>query len=164
MYLPTMHRLAAFAPICLAMACAAPRPTLASEPVVEVRPAPSAESSADGAVNLRRARALDGVYRWPHEVTYVCDEPDWCTEDVTDTLTIRQHSDGLQIKIELVQTNYHVCNWEGVLRAVAQDTWGSETKGCSIELKLEPEKIRISSAGCRDYCGARAHLEAEFAR
>ncbi len=152
------------APLFLLVACSASPPPAASNPVVQVQSAPGEDAPADSGANLRRERALDGVYRWPHEVTYVCDEPEWCTEEVNDTLTIRQEVDGLQIKIELVQTNYHVCNWEGRLSPSGRDKWHAAEEDCSIELSLDPNTIRITSAGCRDYCGARAYLEAEFPR
>ena len=104
------------------------------------------------------------MYQLQHEVTYVCDEPDWCEDEVTDSLSIKQDGDSLQVKIELVQTNYHTCHWEGRLTQTARDKWGTAQDGCSVELTIQTDKLSVTSDGCRDYCGARAYLEEVFPR
>jgi hypothetical protein len=53
---------------------------------------------------------------------------------------------------------------KGRLSASARDKWSASEGDCAIELTLDPNTIRISSAGCRGSCGARAYLKAEFPR
>ncbi len=150
--------------ISLAACGAAPsQPQAAGQPVVDVQPpaksAPSSEASAaPGRVDL------SGTYSSEHEVTYVCDKPDWCTQKVTDGLSVEQLPGKLKVKIELVQANYHVCNWEGEMTEGSGDRWEFSEPECELVLQVSPDTLSITSEGCREYCGARAYLQAKFPR
>lgn len=108
-----------------------------------------------------------GSYRYPHTVMVVCDDPNWCEEEVTDSLDIEARFDGaIEVKIELVQANAHMCSFEGTLGRSNEREWewrapdGEEE--CHLSLRWRSDAISVSSEGCRDFCGARAHLEGEF--
>ncbi len=115
----------------------------------------------------------------------------WCPEEVMDTMEVRDAGRGaLAVTIELVQTNAHTCTFEGTLAPDPQapgarwiydgaggggggdDGHDAETDAvgdgeldewpCRLVLEHEPRSVRISSDGCRLYCGARATLDAVF--
>ncbi len=121
--------------------------------------------------------SIVGEYRARHEIGVVCDAPDgWCPELVDDTLTIRDAGDGrITVAIELVQTNAHTCGFDGTLAPTPTHDAGDdvtrwrfadhgEDGPCELTLEVSAGDITISSDGCRYYCGARASLDATFAR
>jgi hypothetical protein len=113
----------------------------------------------------RPVLGLSGRYQANHEVMEVCDAPDGCTAEVTDSLVLETNADRAKARIELVQTNLHTCNWEGELRRGADpNRWESVEPDCSVSVIVERDTLRLESDGCRDYCGARAYLSAEFPR
>ena len=86
---------------------------------------------------------------------------------------------GLAITVELIQTNAHTCGFEGTLapststvpgtcvwryQAVVPDGEDAEAEACTLALAADATSITLTSEGCREYCGARAHLDASFAR
>jgi len=112
-----------------------------------------------------------GTYYQPHTIEMVCDQPDWCEEEVTDALTARPIAGGrLAVTIELVQTNAHTCTFEQELEPVPGDRrrWrfhageDHDEGPCDLVVIREPDRIDVESEGCRYYCGARAYLEASF--
>lgn len=132
-------------------------PVVAVEAVDE-RPTPSPEPEP-------AEDRYSGVYTATHEVTYVCESPDWCTGEVTDRLTLEAVEGGLAVEVELTQANYHVCNWRGrMIHRQKQGGWVFEEADCRLELTATDEELRLRSEGCRDYCGARASLHADFPR
>lgn len=119
-------------------------------------------------------RSIDGEYVARHEIQLVCDgEPDgWCMEQVEDTMTIRERANnGIAVALELVRTNAHTCSFEGALERTL-DGEGStrrwqfqaedEEFPCSLVLEQARGRVTIRADGCREYCGARASLDAEF--
>jgi len=125
-------------------------------------PAAAPESAAPAAPT-----APIGSYRASHTVMVVCDDPDWCEEEVSDSLEIRSTSDGgLDVSIELVQTNDHMCSFEGILRRKSEREWEWQAPEgdpeCHLWLRWRADSLAVSSQGCREFCGARASLEAEF--
>ncbi len=134
-----------------------PAPTVVDLPDVSV------SAASTGEVLPRRAPDPLGWYSTKHEVTHVCDEPDWCVQEVTDGLFVASHEAGLMVDVELVQTNFHTCTWSGVMKPTGdQRSWGFAEGDCEIALELKGNSLILRSDGCREYCGARAHLEAEF--
>jgi hypothetical protein len=123
----------------------------------------SATSSAPGP-----GLALDeltGRYFQAHEVQHVCDSPDWCVAEVEDSLVLESRGARVSARIELVQTNYHLCTWEGELvRGGDGKSWESVQPECTVSLRLEERALELTSEGCREHCGARAHLIASFPR
>jgi hypothetical protein len=111
-----------------------------------------------------------------HEVPVVCDHPppgdDMCPEEGEDTLELRELRTGkLAVEIELVRTNGHTCTFEGELTYMGSsepgiERWSSSESTdeveCTLELLKRADAIEISSTGCREYCGARASLDARF--
>ncbi len=106
----------------------------------------------------------------------VCDQPppgeDMCIEQAEDTLSVRRVSPGtLAVTIELVQTNGHTCTFDEKLRHAKtsqpdSQRWtfssSDEDSPCTLDLVEQGGHISISSNGCRDYCGVRATLDAQF--
>ena len=97
----------------------------------------------------------------------VSDDPDWCEQEVKDSLTIEPAKDaGVTIAVELVQANAHICTFEGTLAKAGDQVWEwRATDGeaaCHLQLRWGLDTLKLSSEGCRDYCGARASLEATF--
>lgn len=108
-----------------------------------------------------------GSYRHEHTVMVVCEDPDWCPQQVTDTLEIAAADDGaIAIEVQLVQANGHNCHFRDTLTPAGERLWewrAAEGKPeCHLQLRWEPESLKLSSEGCRDFCGMRAHLDAEF--
>jgi len=108
-----------------------------------------------------------GDYARKHTIWMVCDSPDGCEEEVSDSLRIATSTDGaIDIRIELVGANAHICTFEGVLGRVADRAWqyrapASEAE-CLLDLEWTETELVVSSEGCRDYCGVRAYLDAKF--
>ena len=98
----------------------------------------------------------------------VCDGGDWCEETVTDVLDVQKAAGGLMVRIELVQTNAHTCTFEGELEPSGDRAWSHRAKAgeepCELTLTWREPELSIRSEGCRDYCGARASLFADFVR
>ena len=111
----------------------------------------------------------------------VCDgDEGWCPEKDEDVLEIRAAAEGaLAITVELVQTNAHTCGFEGTLvpststvpgtrvwryQAVVPDGADADAEACTLDLAADATSITLTSDGCREYCGARAHLDASFTR
>jgi hypothetical protein len=150
------------------VSCGAPAERAESPVVVNVKagaaPAASGEPSGDIA-ERRPALTLAGWYTTPHEIMHVCDAPDWCTAEVTDGLFIEDHAEGITVAIELVQANFHICEWRGLMVARPdRHSWVFAETDCELILDLHGDTLKVKSEGCRDYCGARAYLEAEFSR
>ena len=150
------------------LACSSP-----PAPVAPVTPPPATPRAA--------RPALAGTYREPHEIKMVCDgDEGWCDEKVEDVLEIRAAADGaLAITVELVQTNAHTCGFEGTLvpststvpgtrvwrfQRVLADGDDAEAEACTLDLAADASSITLTSEGCREYCGMRAHLDARFPR
>ena len=162
-----MHR-ALLAAIAAVFAC-----TSTPAPVPPVTPPPATATAA--------RPSLVGTYREPHEIKMVCDgDEGWCDEKVEDVLEIRAAADGaLAITVELVQTNAHTCGFEGTLAPSTSTVPGTrvwrfqrvlaegddpEADACALDLAADASSIPLTSEGCREYCGARAHLDARFPR
>lgn len=122
-----------------------------------------------------------GTYVASHTARMVCDEDGgWCDQNVEDNLEIRAAPGGaLAIAVELVQDNAHTCGFEGTLvpststvpgtrvwryQAVVPDGEDAEAEACTLDLAATATSITLSAEGCREYCGVRAHLDAEFSR
>jgi hypothetical protein len=125
----------------------------------------SSAASRPSALALARLPAdWSGWYSAPHEVSHVCDNPDWCVQEVSDSLRLAQQGNDLQVEIELVQTNFHTCTWHGAMTSgPVEGRWEYSEPECALVLELKGNLFRLSSEGCREYCGARAYLSAEFA-
>jgi hypothetical protein len=109
-----------------------------------------------------------GTYVSPHTVMVVCDDPDWCEQQVEDTMRVTaSRDDTASVFIELVQANAHSCTFEGTLGRASEDTWKWKAPlgepECVLTL-VAGDDITITSEGCREYCGARASLDATFPR
>lgn len=139
---------------------------------------PAVDNHADE--DLAASTSLTGVYRDDHEIAVVCSEsPDgWCNERVTDSLILRQRDDGaLLVAIDLTQTNAHSCSFSGVMLPVSpaelddgvDAQWrfaqagADEDAGCLAHLTLDGPQLTVTADGCREFCGARASLDASFA-
>ena len=77
----------------------------------------------------------------------------------------------LAVEIELNQDNGYSCSFRGTLQPVpgAPAQWrfhdpSDPEEPCTLTLTASADRISLQSDGCRDYCGARASLEAEFSR
>ena len=106
-----------------------------------------------------------GGYRATHVIGYVCEEAADCTAEVLDELELRVDGDGIEMWVSLVQANYHVCEWRGRLSA-DQKRGGRvhQSAECQLMLIASDDALRLRSEGCREYCGVRAHLYADFPR
>ena len=141
-------------------ACSSPSP----QPAPPVQETVETESYS----TEEHSESLSGSFVNEHTVMVVCDKPDWCEETVTDRLNVTSNGDQIEVEIELVQANAHTCTFEGTLEPAGTRTWrwqapaDSEDGPCDLELQWGEGEIKISSEGCRHYCGARARLEAIF--
>jgi hypothetical protein len=121
--------------------------------------------------------SLPGEYSNQHTIMVVCDQPDWCEQEVSDRLAIRDAGAGapgveaIDVEIELVQTNAHTCGFQGKLqkvlgaepaRYVHESAEGDDDHPCVLTLTLGPTELELGSEGCRYHCGARAYLETTF--
>ncbi len=141
-------------------ACSSSAPT-AEQATVEL-PTVSA-TSRPSAVTLPRLPAdWTGWYSASHSVSHVCDNPDWCEQEVSDSLRVTQQGEDLSVEIELVQTNFHTCNWQGVMKQEMEGRWEFSEPECALMLELKGNLFRLSSDGCREHCGARAYLSGDF--
>lgn len=134
-------------------------------PIVNVAPAPP----------KRVVSSLAGEYRRSHMIRIVCDGgvDGWCDAAADDVLTIQDTRRGaIAVEIELTQTNAHSCSFEGELAPVRSPPPGvkqwvfdhdDEDAPCTLTLEKTASEITIRSESCRDYCGARASLDATFA-
>jgi hypothetical protein len=85
-------------------------------------------------------------------------------------LTISRGNSGQHFTIDVVGTNYHMCNLEGSLVGTIGTVDTSDGgDACTIELTPTPQGITITAqdgdgvaSGCRSYCGARAYFEGEY--
>lgn len=117
-----------------------------------------------------KEKPLYGSFESAHTVMVVCEKPDWCETKVTDTLKISEAADGrLELAIGLVQANAHTCTFEGRLDPVSADEWeyrtpepAGERGACHLRLTRKDRQLLVRSTGCREYCGARASLHADF--
>ena len=109
---------------------------------------------------------LSGTYLREHTVPVVCDKPDWCDQPVIDVLRISEGARGaLDVRIELVQTNAHTCTFEGRLTETGPAQWEYAKDGeypCKVTFTVKANQLSFESEGCREYCGARAHLMGSF--
>ena len=135
-----------------------------TRPVVTISAPESTDAPPAPELPTAKREPLSGLYLREHEVTYVCEEPDWCRAKVTDTLRIDETPSEFGVRVELVQTNHHICTWQGRLNRSRQDLWEHHEENCELELQVTATEITITSVGCREYCGARAHFEATFDR
>ncbi|MEZ4366907.1 MAG: hypothetical protein R2939_11530 [Kofleriaceae bacterium] len=128
-------------------------------------------TSTPGNVGPSAAEApLGGKYVWAHEVMVVCDGPEgWCPEETADVMLLTEQDDGLQLEIELVQTNAHTCTFSGLVTPVEPGrVWQYRSpkdameEPCELTLTHTGSSLQITSEGCRDFCGARATLDATF--
>jgi len=125
--------------------------------------------------------SLVGTYQASHTARMVCDgDEGWCDEMVEDNLEVRAAPEGaLAITVELVQDNGHSCSFEGTLapssstvpgtrvwrfQAVIPEGGDADADACTLDLAASATTITLTSDGCREYCGVRAQLDAEFER
>jgi len=109
-----------------------------------------------------------GTYARQHRVMVVCRNPDWCEQEVTDKLIVTTApGQAIDVSIDLVQANAHTCTFRGRLANVATDEWRWQAPAseppCQLRLSWRDVELRVSSDGCRQFCGARASLDATFA-
>lgn len=139
---------------------------------------PRSAVATDAPPPRRTAIALSGHYRSAHEIRMVCDGDQrqdadgWCKETVEDTLRVRELANGsIEVAIELVSTNAHTCSFEGTLERTLDsqsarrwrfDAENDEEFPCSLVVEHARGKLTVTSEGCREYCGARATLDAVF--
>lgn len=102
----------------------------------------------------------------PHEPltgTYV-------TDNGWGELLLSRGNDGLHFSIEVVGTNYHLCNLEGDVTGFKGRTSTDDGNDlCEIEFVQTQNGLEVKSltesdiaSGCRSYCGARAYFEGEY--
>ena len=134
-------------------------------------PAPNTPVENTGEGEAPPAIEIVGTHVAPHSIEVVCNDPSgWCTEGVEDTMVVRDAGEGrIAVEIALLQTNAHSCTFEGTLEPVrGQDgAWHMDELAegewpCALDLRVEGETLRLTSEGCRLYCGARASLDATF--
>lgn len=135
--------------------------TTVEQATVEL-PTVSATSRPSAAALPRLPADWTGWYSASHSVSHVCDSPEWCTQEVSDSLRITQQGEDLSVEIELVQTNFHTCNWQGVMKQEMEGRWEFSEPECALMLELKGNLFRLSADGCREYCGARAYLSGDF--
>ena len=136
-------------------------------------------TTVDNHTDQATPSSLTGAYRDDHEIAIVCDEsPEgWCQERVTDSLIVRQRDDGsLLAVIDLLQTNAHSCSFSEVMQPVqageladgVDAQWrftraaDDDDEACSAHLTLDELQLTVTAEGCREFCGARASLDASF--
>jgi hypothetical protein len=143
-------------------------------------PPPRAAAIANTSGEGDTVPPLTGAYHDRHEIMVVCgDNPDgWCAEMVSDSLILREgDAGGVYVAIGVLQTNAHSCTFEGELTArdpaelpagvdeawrVVEPARDDGDGGCTLDLARTGAELVITSEGCRDYCGARASLDASF--
>ncbi len=148
----------------LALCCTCSKPV---EPPV----APTLEEVAAPAAQPATATPNDslvGTYLDSHMIGAVCDSSEMCEETVTDTLRIQSDDETktISVEVELVQANFHTCTFENTLRTIGPRRWkfseSTPDSNCHVSLSRDDKSVTITSQGCREYCGARASLDAEF--
>jgi hypothetical protein len=85
-------------------------------------------------------------------------------------LLISRGTKGQHFTIDVVGTNYHLCNLEGSLvGSVGTVDTSDGGDACTIELTQTSQGVTITAqaddaiaSGCRSYCGARAYFEGEY--
>ncbi|MBT8492562.1 MAG: hypothetical protein KJO07_05845 [Deltaproteobacteria bacterium] len=159
-------RLLSSLPVIALAACASSSPE-PDEPKMQELAGDSAEPKPAAEDPAPAPTSPAGSYRSAHTIMVVCDKPDWCKQEVTDTLELADTGDGaLAAKIELVQANAHICTFENTVTRVGDRRWQwSAPDGepsCVLTLDWKLSSVVITSDGCREFCGARAVLDASF--
>jgi hypothetical protein len=94
----------------------------------------------------------------------------YVTDNGWGELLISRGNDGQHFTIEVVGTNYHLCNLEGDVTGFKGRTRTDDGNDlCEIEFVPTAHGIEVKSlgeddiaSGCRSYCGARAYFEGEY--
>jgi hypothetical protein len=111
---------------------------------------------------------LAGEYLNIHTIMHV-GETGWEEAVVRDTLSIWPRGDSTAFYLALVQTNYHICEMqgmgvqtpEGIATSPELIGFGGEEDVCLLRIVAEADTIRLVDEGdvCRRYyCGARAFI------
>jgi len=154
------------------IACAAATVAACSSAPAPATGAPPEKPIEDPALDAAPAvpQPVTGTYINTHTIHVVCQNPDWCEEEVDDVMRIREVNGGLELRVELVQANAHTCTFENVVNEVETPEAGrrwrfeikEESNECVLTLDHKDGSLSLNSEGCRYYCGARAHLMATF--
>ncbi|MEM0962286.1 MAG: hypothetical protein AAGK21_07125 [Bacteroidota bacterium] len=121
-----------------------------------------AGAQPDGAQPAMGATDLIGQYVAIDSVQ-VYTGTDWEPRAVENTMDLTARGDTLRLRLDLVQTNAHMC-WADLDLTQAADTlWQAATDwGCSLQLAVEPTSLQVldpDNTCRRRLCGARAVLD-----